>query len=71
MWHVDHCLDGQPIKFLAGFDRIFLDPGETQQVSFGVSAFQLSVVDAEGHESVLAANTSHRDVHKPERRVDR
>lgn len=41
-------VDGNPIQFLAGFERINLDPGQSQLVSFGLSAFQLSTVNAAG-----------------------
>ena len=40
--------DGNPLQYLAGFDRIFLEPGQSQNVDFDLTAFTFTVVDREG-----------------------
>jgi hypothetical protein len=41
-------LDGNPIQFLAGFERINLNPGQSAVVNFELSAIELSVADKLG-----------------------
>ncbi len=40
--------DGNPIKYLAGFQRINLGPGQSETVNFNLSAVTFAVADADG-----------------------
>lgn len=42
-----------PIKKLFDFQRIFLNPGQDEVVSFSMPAHMLSLVDKRGHQRVL------------------
>lgn len=42
----------RPVKELKGFKKISLKPGETQEVSFEITADALKFFDAEAHEWV-------------------
>jgi beta-glucosidase len=45
---------GQPLRSLVGFQRVHLQPGETRELSFTLSARDLSRVDPAGHRAVEA-----------------
>lgn len=45
-------IEGAPIRSLAGFERISLEPGEKRTVSFTLDPRSLSTVDAQGRRSV-------------------
>eukprot|EP00727_Mastigamoeba_balamuthi_P008231 m51a1_g4029 putative probable beta-d-xylosidase 2 (803) ;mRNA; f:642026-644784 len=45
--------DGRPIKTLVGFERVFLQPGETTTVVFAVTAGDVSVVNRQGHREAV------------------
>ena len=40
--------DGNPLQYLADFERIFLEPGQSQVVNFDLTAFTFAVVDRDG-----------------------
>ncbi len=40
--------DGNPIKYLAGFERINLNPGQSQNVTFDLSALTFGIADVNG-----------------------
>ena len=42
--------DGNPIKYLAGFERINLGPGQSETVTFNLSAVTFAVADADGQQ---------------------
>ena len=44
---------GAPLQALAGFQRVHLQPGESQWVSFVIPPRQMSVVDGEGRRAVM------------------
>jgi len=44
----DAGVDGNPLKYLIGFERINLKPGQSQVISFDVSALELSLVSKAG-----------------------
>ena len=42
----------RPVKELKGFDKVYLEPGETKTVEFVIDREALSFFDAEKHEWV-------------------
>ena len=44
---------GAPLHALAGFQRVYLAPGESRWVSFVITPRQMSLVDEEGHRAVM------------------
>jgi len=46
-----HGQDGNPIKFLFGFERVSLEPGKSVTLQFPVSPFDLSLVNSDASRS--------------------
>jgi beta-glucosidase len=49
-------LDGAPVRSLAGFHRVHVEPGATEHVQITVPNRQLSVVDADGTRKIAAGD---------------
>jgi len=47
-------VQGAPVRALQGFQRVHLEPGQSQTVTFALSNRQLSIVDEAGKRRVLA-----------------
>lgn len=56
--------DGQPLKFVVGFERVFLRPGESRTIEFPVSSRDLALLDINGKPQ-LACGLWHASAQPP------